>query len=122
MTRSGCDGARAQPTGEKGLGATVRTGGVKVADAGSPGRIEHGVGVRLHGLDAAVMTEVAGVVEVDIARPAQRGQTKPQRRDGQVCTAQGACLHRSVNPYSLSMTWWRKNSAASSNVAAVAVG
>ena len=61
----------AQPVAEERLAAAVGAGGIEVAHAAVPGRVEDGEGPLAHGLDAAPITRVLGMAEIDVARAAQ---------------------------------------------------
>ncbi len=87
------DAPRAQPVAQELLGAAVGAGGVEVADAGGPGGVEHAVGVGGHGCDVGVVAQVGGVAQIDVARPAQRGQPQAHRRYGKACVTQSLLIH-----------------------------
>ena len=85
--------AALQPRGEEGLAAAVGARGVVVAHAALVGRVEHLVGMALHGVDVGV-ADVVVVAEVDVAGTAEGGETEPQRADGQAGGAErshGTC-------------------------------
>ena len=64
-----------------------------IADAGGPGGIEYGVGVGGHGRHVVVVAQVGGVAQIDVARPAQRGQPQAHRRYGKACVTQSLLIH-----------------------------
>ena len=76
------EAAALEPRAEEGLAAAVGARRVEVAHAALVGRVEHLVGVALHGADVGV-ADVAGMAEVDVAGPPEGGEAEPERADGQ---------------------------------------
>ena len=69
--------SRAQPGSEKLLRQSVRTCCVNVANAGRVRRVEHVMTALLHDGDGPLVTVVLISPEIDVGRPAERGQTQP---------------------------------------------
>jgi hypothetical protein len=63
----GGEAASCQPGTEEGFGTAVGAGGVEVAHAGGPGRIQHVVGVAFHRRDGNIFAQVLGVAQVNVA-------------------------------------------------------
>jgi hypothetical protein len=91
---AGWHAPRAQPRSKKGLGQPVRSGRVDVADAGRPGRVEHGVAASLHGVHGPVAAQIGPPSDVDVRGPAQCGKAQAQSGDVQARGAQVARTHR----------------------------
>src|SRR5205823_11811483 len=82
--------AALQPGGEKLLRLSVRAGGVEVPDAAGVRSVEDLVRLVLEGGDVLPRAEIVAVAEVDVPRPAERGEAEAESTDGQARPAQDA--------------------------------
>jgi hypothetical protein len=62
-----------------------------VADASLPRRVEHLVGAPAQGGDRAVLAEVLGMAEVEVAGAPERREAESERRHAARLTIAGTC-------------------------------
>src|SRR5215813_3607722 len=66
------------PPAQKLLGQAVGAGSVEVANSGRERAIQHAGAVRLHRFDGPALGKIFAMAEVDVRRPAERGEPKAQ--------------------------------------------